>query len=409
MTQTGWGGADPVQVADAAAYEMGTEYLVNGDVTLTHIRVYSGAGPLPFTNRKGRIWNLAGTVLGQATLADALPAGWQLYALDTPLPMVTGTRFIVSFSTNGNYAAVSHAFTAAQVNSSDGLLTARKATDALNGNGVFNAINGPTFFPNVDFNDTFYGIDVGYDAGISGNTPPVITGLSLSTPGDGFSVTATITATDAQTLVGAIYGIDWGDGNTTPAASGSHTYATSGLKAVLGSVTDSGGLSDHAAAAIMLTEPSVAGLNVIAIRDTLLSHALSTGLFNNVSGHEPKAAPVDGLDGALWINTITPARNNSGLRASTLRIEYSFRISTNMIGEPQDDIDPRVMTAAAMLMMLYSGDFELGSNVEMIDLLGAYGEPLQARAGYMEMDHRLYRVMVVTIPLIVSDVFTQTP
>jgi hypothetical protein len=258
MTQAGWGGVDPVQVADSTDYEMGTEYIANQDVTLTHVRVFSGASPTPVLNRKGRIWSIAGAQLGQATMADSLPAGWQLYALDTPLPMVAGSRFIVSFSTFGNYAAINGAFTAAGVNSADGALTARKTTDGVHGNGVFNDSPGPGNFPATTFGATFYGIDVGYDLGISGNTAPVITNLALSATG--LSASATITATDAQTLAGASYVIDWGDGSTTPSASGSHTYATGGLKAILASVTDSGGLSDYMAGAIDLVAPNVGGL-----------------------------------------------------------------------------------------------------------------------------------------------------
>jgi hypothetical protein len=150
-------------------------------------------------------------------------------------------------------------------------------------------------------------------------------------------------------------------------------------------------------------------LNVIGLRDTLLSHALSLGLFAGVSGHEPKAAPLNGLYGALWVNSIMPARGHSGLASTTLRIEYSFRIGTNMVTEPQDDLDPQVMVAAAMLMLAYSGDFSLGGLAEEIDLLGAWGEPLGAQAGYLNQDGKLFRVMVITIPIIVDDVFDQVP
>lgn len=406
MTLVGWADADPAQVVDVDTYEMGTEFIATVDLTITHVRIFSGASPTDLPGRLGRIWTVGGLQLGQATMPTTLTAGWQLYALDVPVARLSGERFIVSAGIGGNYAATPNAFNVAHT-SANGALISRKASDAASGNGIFNVT--PGLFPASNFNSTFYGIDVGYDLGIGGNTAPTITGLALSTTGDGVSVSATITATDAETLVGATYLIDWGDGSTTTAASGSHTYASSGLKAVLGSVTDAGGLSDYAAAAISLTAPAVAGLNVIAIRDTLISHAVSLGLFKSVSKFEPKAAPPDGLYGALWVQAITPARNRSGLRATTLRIEYSFRIGTNMIAEPQDDIDPAVMVAAAALMNVYSGDFELGQYVEEIDLLGAYGDPLQARAGYLNQDSHLYRVMVITIPVIVSDVFTQIP
>lgn len=150
-------------------------------------------------------------------------------------------------------------------------------------------------------------------------------------------------------------------------------------------------------------------MDVVAIRRNLIDHALSLGLFRNVSGHEPKSAPVNGLTGALWVNYFGPAQRRSGLAATSGRLEFSFRIGTNMLAEPQDDIDELVLVATAALMNAYSGDFTLGGEAMEIDLLGEVGAPLEARAGYLNQDAKLFRVMVITIPMIVNDVFTQAP
>jgi hypothetical protein len=407
MTLFGWTDADPVQVTDPDNYEMGTEFVSNVDLTLTHVRIFSGAGPIDQSGRLGRIWTTGGLQLGQATMPTTLTPGWTLHALDTPVPCPSGTRFIVSGGIGGNYAAITNAFQLAAHVSSNGALTSRKASDAVNGNGIFNTTVGN--FPASNFNSTFYGVDVGYDLGIGGNTAPTITALSLTTPGDGVTVNAAISATDAETLVGATYFIDWGDGSTTSAASGQHTYASSGLKAVLGSVTDAGGLSDYAAAAIQLTEPGTVGLDVVEIQGALISHALTLGLFASVNGFEPKAAPMDGLHGALWLASIEPARGRSGLNTTTVRLVFNFRVGINMLAEPQDDIDLRVLVATAALMRQYSGDFELGGAIKNVDLLGETGPPLAAQAGYLNQDSKLFRVMVITIPLIINDVFDQSP
>ena len=150
-------------------------------------------------------------------------------------------------------------------------------------------------------------------------------------------------------------------------------------------------------------------MNVIAIRDALISHALGLGIFASVSGHEPKSAPMDGLYGALWVDEIAPARGRSGLSATTTRLAFNFRVGTNMMRQPEDDVDPAILVGVAALMQQYSGDFELGGEAAFIDLLGAHGNPLSARAGYLNQDSKLFRVMVISIPLIVNDVFTQSP
>lgn len=150
-------------------------------------------------------------------------------------------------------------------------------------------------------------------------------------------------------------------------------------------------------------------MDIPAIRAALISHALSLGLFSDVSGHEPKAAPTGGVHGALWVDTIEPARARSGLNSTTLRVVFNFRVGSNMMDEPQDDTDEKIIVAACALMNLYSGDFELGGQVMEVDLEGAHGFPLAAKAGYLNQDGKLFRVMVITIPLIISDVFVQAP
>lgn len=150
-------------------------------------------------------------------------------------------------------------------------------------------------------------------------------------------------------------------------------------------------------------------MNVVAIRDTLISHALSLGLFSSVSGFEPKSAPPNGCYGVLWLDEIAPARGRSGLASTTMRLVWSFRVGVNMTREPQADIELQILVTATALMAAYSGDFELGGEAASIDLMGAHGAPLAAKAGYIDQDQVKYRVMVITIPIIINDVLTQAP
>lgn len=146
-----------------------------------------------------------------------------------------------------------------------------------------------------------------------------------------------------------------------------------------------------------------------AIISALISHAQSLGVFASVNAHEPKAAPTNGLTGALWVDEITPAPRRSGLASTSFRLAFNFRVSMNMLADPQDEIDPAVLTAVMLLLRAYAGDFELGGQVAFIDLLGAHGAPLSAKAGYMPQDGRLYRVMTIAIPVVINDVTDQAP
>lgn len=149
-------------------------------------------------------------------------------------------------------------------------------------------------------------------------------------------------------------------------------------------------------------------LDVSTILDKLVSHALATGYFERVNTHEPKNAPGNGITSAIWAQSISPARGSSGVAATSARVVFTQRLYSNMVQEPQDEIDPDIMKAVDSLMTKYSGDFELGGNVNSVDLLGRAGVPLQAQAGYLNVGGKLYRVMDITIPLIVNDVWSQT-
>lgn len=142
--------------------------------------------------------------------------------------------------------------------------------------------------------------------------------------------------------------------------------------------------------------------------DRIASHAMTTGYFDRVNQHEPKSKPGRGLTCAVWIDRIEPARGRSGLAATDARVTFNVRVYTNMLQEPQDMIDPSVMIAADALFEAYSGDFDLGSESRFIDLLGmTQGHPLQCQSGYINIDNFVYRVLTLTVPVIVENAWTQ--
>ncbi len=145
--------------------------------------------------------------------------------------------------------------------------------------------------------------------------------------------------------------------------------------------------------------------------DAVESHAMSSGLFDSVNTAEPKSAPGSGITCSIWIQSIAPIVD-SGLASTSVRLELSVRIYTSMIAEPDAGIDPGLTAAMLSLMADYSADFALSiittaPTVRNIDLLGAHGTPLSADAGYINIDGGLYRVLTLTVPIILNDAFTQ--
>jgi hypothetical protein len=143
--------------------------------------------------------------------------------------------------------------------------------------------------------------------------------------------------------------------------------------------------------------------------DAIESHALASGIFDEVNTAEPKAAPGTGITCAIWIQSIAPAPEASGLAATTTRIEFQVRLYTSFLAEPVDMIDKNLLDASIALMEDYTGDFGLSivSEVRSIDLLGEHGTPMQADAGYLNADGKIYRVITITLPIVYNDLWNQ--
>jgi hypothetical protein len=149
-------------------------------------------------------------------------------------------------------------------------------------------------------------------------------------------------------------------------------------------------------------------LDIVTILDAIQSHALTTGRFDSVNGAEPKSPPTSpGITAAVWVQKIGPAVGGSGLSSTSTRLAFSVRLYTPMVQEPASMIDPNLMAALDDLMALYSGDFTLGGLVRQVDLLGQFGDPLGADAGYVIEGGVEFRVMTIVLPVIVNDLWEQ--
>lgn len=149
-------------------------------------------------------------------------------------------------------------------------------------------------------------------------------------------------------------------------------------------------------------------LDILGVLDQLQSHAASSGFFDGPIGtHEPKNPPGNGLSCAIWVQALDPVPTLSGLAITAGRIEFNVRLYSSMLQEPQDAIDPNLITAVSGLFEAYGGDFELGGIAECVDLLGQAGAPLSAKAGYQNIDGHTYRVIQIIVPVLINDIWEQ--
>jgi hypothetical protein len=158
---------------------------------------------------------------------------------------------------------------------------------------------------------------------------------------------------------------------------------------------------------------TVSNFNEAAVGDVfdrIVSLALSLGRFDSVNQHEPKSAPGNGINCAVWVQAIRPARS-SGLPMTSGVMDLQLRVYQSFLSQPFDSIDPAVTGAICDIMGAISGEFSFGGidGVRDVDLLGMTGTPMSAQSGYVEIDRKMFRVMTLAIPVIINDMFAQVP
>lgn len=161
-----------------------------------------------------------------------------------------------------------------------------------------------------------------------------------------------------------------------------------------------------------MTTPDLETL-FIDVTNALVSHAQLTGKFDKVNTSEPKTAPGAGMTCSIWTQALRPMPEESGLSVTTGYLVMQARLYDGMLRQTEDEadlIDPRMLAAAGQLLASYSGEFTLAGLVGAIDLLGMGGEQLAMESGYAQIGgpgSGMYRIMTITIPMIIPDLWTQ--
>jgi hypothetical protein len=151
-------------------------------------------------------------------------------------------------------------------------------------------------------------------------------------------------------------------------------------------------------------------VDLAGVLDTLATHAESLGYFERVLKHQPFNAPGSGLSVAFWVApaALAPVPERSGLATTSVRATFTARMFLSADVEPKDDTETKMLAALDALLADYTGDFTAGGAATM-DLLGAYGTAMDAEAGYVQFGDGWYRVVTITLPIIMDDAWTQAP
>ncbi len=145
---------------DPSAVELGVKFRAVVEGSVTALRFYKGA--LNTGTHVGRLWSVDGTPLATATYTNESATGWQEVELSSPVQLVVGVTYVVSYyAPNGGYAFDGGYFHSGSV--TNGALTALgQGVDG--GNGVYRyGVGGG--FPNSSFNASNYWVDVVFEQG----------------------------------------------------------------------------------------------------------------------------------------------------------------------------------------------------------------------------------------------------
>lgn len=143
----------------------------------------------------------------------------------------------------------------------------------------------------------------------------------------------------------------------------------------------------------------------------LAAHAKRTAKVERTVMREPMHAPGPGITCAVTFGSFRPAR--SGLAATSVAVIMMVRLYTPLRkdGPQQDELEPLLMDAASRLCASYVGEFTLDGLVVAVDVRGGEqsGAELGGEGGYIVIDNVQHRVVTITVPLVINDLWSEAP
>ena len=156
-------GAQPAEtsVDDSGAVSLGVKFTPQSAGRILGLRFYKGAGNTG--THTGTLWTANGLFIRRVTFTDETAFGWQTATFDTPVTVVAGTTYVLSyFAPNGHYAATGNFFDEPYAHGS--------MTAVVSDNGVY--AYGGDLFPTSSHANTNYWVDPIFDSTPQEPPPP---------------------------------------------------------------------------------------------------------------------------------------------------------------------------------------------------------------------------------------------
>ena len=144
---------------DNTTVELGTKFSVDRTGAITELKYWRSSSDAGDTDvREGHLWRADGTLLASGTFNSGPSAsGWQVATLGTPVAIVPGAQYVVSYRTTNNYVSTNNFFNPSNeaifdsvdddaFSDSFGVISAPQDSPG-SGNGVYAYGSGAPLFP----------------------------------------------------------------------------------------------------------------------------------------------------------------------------------------------------------------------------------------------------------------------
>jgi len=204
--------------SDAGAYELGLRFTPTMDGFVTGVRFYKGTGN--GGTHVGSLWDASGTRLASVTFTNETATGWQTAQFTSPVEVIAGTRYTVSYTApQGRYASTELYWPYKSVTSPPLSVNNVAGTDSP---GVY---AGAGSFPTSTYKEGNYYVDVLFAK--SDSSPLRISARTPLAGASSVPLTTAITATFTRAADPATVGMSVKDaGGTAVAGTVSYDAAT---------------------------------------------------------------------------------------------------------------------------------------------------------------------------------------
>lgn len=143
--------------------------------------------------------------------------------------------------------------------------------------------------------------------------------------------------------------------------------------------------------------------NLVNTLDRIVTYLQGDGGVRLAQTGEPKSPPV--TSNSLFASVIMRSTSvvlvtlNGTIESHTIQI----RLYRDMLAEPQKSIEVDLATAAQRIQADLAGEYDLGGGIRNVDVGGEHGQALRTDWGYVTIDQRMYRIVDITVALIVDD------